>query len=53
MAVICFVQTGSTLTIPAEPSLVFEPFLDPETMRACAVTEIDAPRLVRAVRWLR
>jgi hypothetical protein len=77
------VQIGSTLTIPAEPSLVFERFLDPETMRACIpgcvelerldnahyrgllvneiaharfsgsfaaeVTEIEAPRLVRAV----
>lgn len=80
-------QIGSTLTIPAEPSPVFERFLDPETMRACIpgcvelqrldgahyrgrivneiahvrfsasfaaeITEIDAPRLVRAVRWLR
>jgi uncharacterized protein len=76
-------RIGSTLTIPAAPSRVFERFLDPETMRACIpgcvelerlddthyrgllvneiahvrfsasfaaeVTEIEAPRLVRAV----
>ncbi|HEY6497213.1 MAG TPA: SRPBCC domain-containing protein [Trebonia sp.] len=28
-------KIGSTLTIPAEPSQVFERFLDPDTMRAC------------------
>jgi carbon monoxide dehydrogenase subunit G len=28
-------RIGSTLTIPAEPSQVFERFLDPDTMRAC------------------
>ena len=28
-------RIGSTLTIPAEPSKVFEHFLDPDTMRAC------------------
>jgi hypothetical protein len=28
-------KIGSTLTIPAEPSRVFERFLDPDTMRAC------------------
>lgn len=28
-------QIGSTLIIPAEPSQVFERFLDPDTMRAC------------------
>ncbi|HWG01076.1 MAG TPA: SRPBCC domain-containing protein [Trebonia sp.] len=76
-------KIGSTLTLPAEPTRVFERFLDPDTMRACIpgcaelerlddnhyrgllvneiahvrfsasfaaeITEIEPPRLVRAV----
>lgn len=36
-------RIGSTLTIPAEPSQVFERFLDPDTMRACipGCTELE------------
>jgi uncharacterized protein len=36
-------KIGSTLTIPAEPSQVFERFLDPDTMRACipGCTELE------------
>jgi hypothetical protein len=32
---VVIMKIGSTLTIPAEPSQVFERFLDPDTMRAC------------------
>ena len=38
-------QIGSTLTIPAEPSLVFERFLDPKTMRACIPGCVELERL--------
>jgi hypothetical protein len=38
-------RIGSTLTIPAEPSRVFERFLDPETMRACIPGCVELERL--------
>jgi hypothetical protein len=38
-------RIGSTLTIPAEPSRVFDRFLDPETMRACIPGCVELERL--------
>jgi uncharacterized protein len=38
-------QIGSTLIIPAEPSHVFERFLDPDTMRTCIPGCVELERL--------